>query len=67
METIRIYNQNTGMEFGIGKWVLLTMKRMKKNGKKITSISEKKTLRGNENYKNLGTLEVEIIKENRDE
>ena len=62
IHAVRIYSQDIGMGFGIGKCAMLVMKSGKRhielpNPDKITTLEE------NETYKYLGILEADTIKE----
>ena len=66
IQVVRIYSQDIKMEIGIEKWAMLKKKSGKRpitegielaNQEKIRMLGEK------ENYKYLGILEVDIIKE----
>ena len=59
IQTIRIYSQNIGMEFGIEKCVMLLMKKGRHYQIRIAS----ECLGGKENYKSLGILEADAIKQ----
>ena len=50
IQTIRIYRQDTGMEFGIEKCAMIIMKEGKRG-----------TIEGIENYKYLGIMETDTI------
>ena len=58
IQTIRIYTQDIGMEFGIEKCAMLVMKNGKKEiteGIELPSQEKIRTLGEKENYKYLGT------------
>ena len=65
IRTIRIYSKNIGMEFGIEKCAMLTMKSGKREtieGTELTNQENIKTLREKENNKYLRILEADTIK-----
>ena len=64
--TIRIYSQDIGMEFGIEKCVLLVMKSGKRHltdGIELPNQDKIRTLAENKTYKYLGILEADTIKQ----
>ena len=66
MHTVRIYSQNTGMEFGIEKCAMLIMKSGKRHqteGMELPNQEKIRTLGEEETYKYLGILETDNIKQ----
>ena len=66
IQTIRIYTQDIGMEFGIKKCAMLVMKKGKKEiteGIELPSQDKIRKLEEKENYKYLGILEADTIKQ----
>ena len=66
IHAVRIYIQDIGMEFGIGKWATLVMKSGKRHmpdGMELLNHDKIRTLRENESYKYLGILEANTIKQ----
>ena len=66
IHTVRIYSQDIGMEFGIGKCALLVMKSGKRHltdGLELPNQDKIRTLAENETYKYLGILEAYTIKQ----
>ena len=66
IHTVRIYCQDIGMEFGIGKCVPLVMKNGKRlltGGIVLPNQDKIRTLAENETYKYLGILEANTIKQ----
>ena len=66
IHTIRIYSQDIGMEFGIEKCALLVMKSGKRritDGVELPNQDKIRTPTENENYKYLGILEDDTIKQ----
>ena len=66
VQTIRNYFQDKGMECGIEKYAILIMKSRKKTkNKRNRTVNQKRisTLGENENYKYLGTLKADSIKQ----
>ena len=66
LETITIYSQDIGMEFGIEKCALLIMKSGKQHltdGIELPNQDKIRTLTENETYKYLGILEADSIKQ----
>ena len=64
-KTVRIYSDDTGMEFRIEKCPMLIMKngkRHKMEGIKLQNQDKIRTLGEKETYKYLGILEADIIK-----
>ena len=62
--TVRIYNQDIGMEFGIEKRALFVMKIGKRNltdGIELPNQDKIRTLTENETYKYLGILDADTI------
>ena len=62
IQTIRIYSQDTGMEFGIQKSSMLIIKSGKRETTEEIELSNQeriRTLREKENYKYLGTSEIQ--------
>ena len=65
IHAVRIYSQDIGMEFGIGKCAMLVMKSGKRHmtdGMELPNHDEIRTLGENETYKYLGILEADSIK-----
>ena len=63
---VRIYSQDIGMEYGIGKCAMLVMKTGKRHitdGMELPNHNKIKTLGKNETYKYYGILEVDTIKQ----
>ena len=63
---VRIYSQDIGMEFGIGKCAMLVMKSGKRHmsdGMELPNLDKIRTLKENETYKYLGILEADTIKQ----
>ena len=66
IHAVRIYSQDIGMEFGIGKCAMLVMKSGKRHltgGMELPNNDKIRTLGENETYKYLGILEVDTIKQ----
>ena len=66
IRTVRIYSQDIGMEFSIEKCALLVMKRGKRHLTdeiELPNQDKIRTLTENENYKYLGILEADAIKQ----
>ena len=66
IQTVRIYSQDIGMEFGIEKCALIVMKRGKQvmaEGVELPNQVVIRTLRGKETYKYSGILEADTIKQ----
>ena len=66
IQTIRIYSQHTGMEFGTEKCTLFLMKSEKRKimeGIELLNKGRIRTLGEKENYKYLGLLEEDTIKQ----
>ena len=66
VQTIRIYSQDIGMEFGIEKCAMLVIKRGERklmNGIQLPNQDTIKSLDENESYKYLGILEADNIKQ----
>ena len=66
INTVRIYTQDIGMEFGIEKCTLLVMKICKRHltdGIELPNKDKIRTLAENETYKYLGILEADTIKQ----
>ena len=66
IHAIRIYSQDIGMEFGIGKCAMLVMKSGKQHlieGMEVPNQDKIRTLTENETYKYLGILEADTIKQ----
>ena len=60
MQTIRIYSQDIGMEFGIEKCAMIVMKKGIRETVEGIELRNRKSIRileGKENYKYLGILE----------
>ena len=67
IQTIRIYTQDIGMEFGIEKCAMLVIKKGKKEiteGIELPSQEKIRSLGEKENYKYLGILEADTVKQN---
>ena len=66
IHTVRIYSQDIGMEFGIDKCAMLVIKSGKQHmtdGMELPNHEKIRTLGDNENYKYLGNLEADTIKQ----
>ena len=66
IHTLRIYNQDIGMEFGIEKCAMLVMKSGKRHRTDSIGLPNQdkiRTLEENDAYKYLGILEADIIKQ----
>ena len=66
IQTVWIYSQEIGMEFGIEKCAMLVMKSGKwhmTDGMELPNQDKIRTLSENENYKYLGILETDTIKQ----
>ena len=66
IHTVRTYNQDIGMRFGIEKIALLVMKSGKRHlpdGIELQNHEKFRTLAENENCKYLGILEADTIKQ----
>ena len=66
IHAVRIYSQDTGMEFGIEKCTMLVMKSVKRHltdGMELPNQDKIRTLREKETYKYLVILEADTIKE----
>ena len=66
MQTIKIYSQDIGMEFGIEKCAMLIMKNGKRQiteGTELPNQERIKTLGEKENHKYFGILEADTIKQ----
>ena len=66
IDTVRIYSQNRGMEFGIEKCAMLVMKSGKlhmTDEMELPNQDKIRTLAENETYKYLGILEDDTIKQ----
>ena len=66
INTVRIYSQDIGMEFGIKKCALLVTKSGKRHltdGIELPNQDKIRTLAENETYKYLGILEADTIKQ----
>ena len=66
IQTVRIYNQDIGMGFGIKKYAMLVTKSGKRHiaeGVELTNQEVVRKLRGKETYKYLGVLEADSIKQ----
>ena len=59
IQTVRIFSQDIGMEFGIEKCAMLVMK----SGIRYITEGVIRTLREKETYKYLGILEADTIKQ----
>ena len=65
LHAVRIYSQDTGMEFGIEKCAMLVMKSGKRHlidGMELLNQDKIRTLGEKETYKHLGILEADTIK-----
>ena len=65
-QTMRIYSDDIGMEFGIEKYAVLIMKSGKQQmteGIELPNQEKIRTLRENKTYKYLGILEADTIKQ----
>ena len=65
IHTVRIYNQDIGMEFDIEKCAMLIMKSGKRHltdGIELPNQNKIRTLTENATYKYLGILEADTIK-----
>ena len=65
INSVRIYSQDIGMEFGIEKCAMLVMKSGKRHmtdGMELPNLDRIRTLEENETYKYLGILEAYTIK-----
>ena len=65
VQTVRIYNKDIGMEFGIEKCAMIEMKRGKmiySEGTQLPSGKKIKSLEEDERYKYLGMLESDKVK-----
>ena len=66
IHTVRIYNKDIGMEFGIEKCALIVLKSSKRHltdGIELTKQDNIRTLAENETYKYLGILKADTIKQ----
>ena len=66
IHTVRIYNQDIGVEFGWEKCVILVMKsgeRHMTDGMELLNQDKIRTFGENETYKCLGILEADTIKQ----
>ena len=66
IHTVRIYNQDTGMEFDIERCVMLIMKSGKRHltdGMELPNQDKIRTLEEKETYKYFGVLEANTIKQ----
>ena len=66
IHAVRIYSQDIGMEFGIGKCAMLVTKSGKRHlsdGMELPNQDKIRTLAENETYKYLGILEADTIKQ----
>ena len=66
IHAVRIYNQDIGMEFGIGKCAMLVMKSGKRHmtdGIELPNQDRIRTLEEKETYKYIGILEADTIKQ----
>ena len=65
IQTMRIYSQDTGMEFDIEKCTMLIMKNGKRETRERTELPNQESIRTlgeKENRKYLGILEVDIFR-----
>ena len=63
IHAVRIYSQDIGMEFGIGKCAMLVMKNGKlhmTDGNELPNHDRNRTLKENETYKYMGIFEADI-------
>ena len=66
IHAVRIYSQDIGMEFGIGKYAMIAMKSGKRHlteWMELPNQDKIRTLAENETYKNLGILAADTIKQ----
>ena len=66
MQTVRIYSQDIGMEYGMEECAMLVMKSGKRHltdGMELPNQDKIRTLREKETYKYLGILEADTIKQ----
>ena len=66
MQAVRIYSQDRGMEFGIGKCAMLVMKSAKRHltdGTELPNQVKIRTLEEKETFKYLDILEADTIKQ----
>ena len=66
IHTVRIYSQDTGMDFGREKCAMLVMKSGKRHltdGMELPNQDQIRTLAENETYQYLGILEADTIKQ----
>ena len=66
INAVRIYSQDIGMEFGIEKCAMPEMKSSKRHltdGIELPNQDKNRTLAENKNYKYLGILETDTIKQ----
>ena len=66
IHAVRIYSQDIGIEFGIGKCAMLVMKSDKRHltdGMELPNQDKIRTLGENETYRDLGILEADTIKQ----
>ena len=66
IHTVRIYSQDIGMEFSMGKFALLVMKSGKRHitdGMELPNQDKIRTRGENETHKYLGILEADTIKQ----
>ena len=66
IHAVKIYSQDTGMEFGIEKCAILVMKSGKwhmTDGTELPNQDKIRTLGENETYKCLGILEADFVKQ----
>ena len=66
IHAVRIYSQDIGMEFGIGKCAMLVMKNGKlhmTDGNELPNQDRNRTLKENETYKYMGIFEADTIKQ----
>ena len=65
-QTVRIYSEDIGMEFGIDKCTMLVIKSRKQlmtEGIELPNREKIRTLREKETYKYMGILEADTIKQ----
>ena len=66
LQSVRIYSQDIGMEFGLEKCAMLVMKSGKRHMMEEVELPKQeknRTLREKENYKYLEILEADAIKQ----
>ena len=63
MHTVRIYNQDIGMEFGLKKYAMLVMKSGERHITDGMETTKPRPFGEKETYKYLGILEADTIKQ----